>query len=47
MSVLQEHLPILQILVPLFGAVLTAFTRSGVIAWSIAAAIHTPTSCIT
>lgn len=37
MSSLQEHLPILQILVPLFGAILTALTRSGVLAWTIAA----------
>ncbi|MCB1505425.1 MAG: monovalent cation/H+ antiporter subunit D family protein [Hyphomicrobiaceae bacterium] len=37
MSSLQEHLPILQILVPLFGAILTAFTRSGTTAWAIAA----------
>lgn len=37
MTGLDEHLPILQILVPLFGAILTAFTRSGVLAWTIAA----------
>lgn len=37
MSSLQEHLPILQILVPLFGAILAALTRSGVVAWVIAA----------
>lgn len=34
---LQEHLPILQILVPLFGAAFAALTRSGVSAWIIAA----------
>ena len=37
MSSLHEHLPILQILVPLFGAVFAALTRSGVVAWGIAA----------
>ncbi len=37
MSSLQEHLPILQILVPLFGAIFAALTRSGVLAWGIAA----------
>jgi multicomponent Na+:H+ antiporter subunit D len=37
MTELQEHLPILQVLVPLFGAVFAALTRSGVAAWTIAA----------
>ena len=37
MTGLQAHLPILQVLVPLFGAILTAFTRRGITAWAIAA----------
>lgn len=41
MSSLQEHLPILQILVPLFGAVFAALTRSGIVAWAIAAIAST------
>ena len=34
---LSEHLPIIQVLVPLFGAILTAFARRGTTAWAIAA----------
>jgi len=37
MSGLSAHLPILQVLVPLFGAILAAFTRRGTLAWTIAA----------
>ncbi|MGE0857304.1 MAG: proton-conducting transporter membrane subunit, partial [Hyphomicrobiaceae bacterium] len=37
MSFIDQHLPILQVLVPLFGAILSAFTRRGTTAWAIAA----------
>lgn len=37
MSVVQPHLPILLILVPLFTALLTAFVRSGTTAWGLTA----------
>lgn len=35
---IQTHLPIIQVIVPLFGSLLCAFTRSGRVAWVIAAA---------
>jgi multicomponent Na+:H+ antiporter subunit D len=38
MSGLAAHLPILQVIVPLFGALLTGFLRRGNAAWAIAAA---------
>ena len=34
--VLAEHLPILVVIVPLFGAVITAFFRKGVTSWALA-----------
>lgn len=36
MTSLREHLPILLVILPLFGAILTAFLRSGTLAWAIA-----------
>ncbi len=36
MSSLEAHLPILQVLVPLVGALLTSFFRRGVFAWALA-----------
>jgi len=39
MSDLQQHLPVLQVIVPLFGALLCAFTRRGTLAWLIALAV--------
>lgn len=36
MTSLREHLPILLVILPLFGAILTAFLRSGTFAWAIA-----------
>lgn len=35
---LTPHLPILQVLVPMFAALLIAFVRQGWLAWSIALA---------
>ena len=32
---LQPHLPILQVIIPLFGSLVTALTRRGTLAWSI------------
>lgn len=39
MSEVIRHLPILQVIVPLFGAMLVAFTRRGTLAWLIALAV--------
>ncbi|MCB1509729.1 MAG: monovalent cation/H+ antiporter subunit D family protein [Hyphomicrobiaceae bacterium] len=36
MSSIEAHLPILQVLVPLFGALVSAFFRRGVFAWAVA-----------
>ncbi|MEZ5810852.1 MAG: monovalent cation/H+ antiporter subunit D family protein [Rhizobiaceae bacterium] len=39
MTALEPHLPILQVLVPLFGALLTAFMRAGTRAWLLATVV--------
>ena len=39
MSQIYPQLPALQVVLPLIGALLTAFLRRGVIAWAIAAMI--------
>ncbi len=36
MSSIEAHLPILQVLVPLIGALLSAFFRRGTTAWAFA-----------
>ncbi|NJO36050.1 MAG: monovalent cation/H+ antiporter subunit D family protein, partial [Rhodospirillales bacterium] len=32
-----QHLPALQVVIPLFGAVLAAFLHRGIVAWAVAA----------
>jgi multicomponent Na+:H+ antiporter subunit D len=39
MNGLAAHLPVLQVIVPLFGALLTGFMRRGNAAWTVAAAV--------
>ena len=39
MSKLAEHLPILQVVVPLLGALLCALLRRGTLAWALALAV--------
>ena len=39
MMALEPHLPILQVVVPLFGAIFTAFLRNGVWSWAAALVI--------
>ena len=39
MSRIVHHLPALQVLIPLFGALLTGFMRRGALAWAVAACV--------